>query len=153
MGQPGAEPLLTEAGQVDAFFADRGPEYVFVAAGKSGGIEANRKYPADLLLDNLLVTCHLLQSACRHRVKKLLYLASSCVYPRDCPQPMRVESSPDGAFRADQRGVCDGENGRDQTVPGVPATVRRSRLSWGFPPTPSVPETTSVWNSHTSSPP
>jgi GDP-L-fucose synthase len=98
VGQPGAEPLLTEAGQVDAFFAGSRPEYVFVAAGKSGGIEANRKYPADLLLDNLLVTCHLLQSACRHRVEKLLYLASSCVYPRDCPQPMRVESLLTGPF-------------------------------------------------------
>ena len=55
-------------------------------------IEANRRYPAELMLDNLLVESHIIQSAYRHGVKKLLYLASSCCYPRDCPQPMQVKS-------------------------------------------------------------
>jgi len=92
VGKPGEEPDLTDAGAVDNFFSRRLPEYVFVAAGKSGGIEANQKYPAELMLDNLLVECHVIQSAFRHESKKLLYLASSCCYPKHCPQPMRVES-------------------------------------------------------------
>jgi GDP-L-fucose synthase len=83
---------LTDANQVADFFARHSPEYVFLAAGKSGGIEANRHYPAELMLDNLLVECHLIHNAYQHGVKKLLYLASSCTYPKLCPQPMRIES-------------------------------------------------------------
>jgi GDP-L-fucose synthase len=89
---PSNEPDLTDAASVDAFFARARPECVFVAAGKSGGIEANRTYPATLLLDNLLVESHLIDSAYRHVVKKLLYLASACCYPKHAPQPMRIES-------------------------------------------------------------
>ncbi len=85
-------PDLTDAGAVDAFFARTRPEWVFVAAGKSGGISANQKYPADLMLNNLQVISHVLASAHRHGATKLLYLASSCIYPKQCPQPMRVES-------------------------------------------------------------
>ncbi len=92
VGQPGEEPDLTDATHVEAFFAKTQPEYVFVTAGKSGGIRANQKYPAELMLDNLLVECHLIHNAYRYGVKKLLYLASSCAYPRLCPQPMRIES-------------------------------------------------------------
>jgi GDP-L-fucose synthase len=92
VGRPGEEPELTDAAQVDAFFARTTPEYVFLAAGKSGGIKANQKYPAELMLDNLLVGCHIIYSAYRHGIKKLLYLASSCSYPKNCPQPMQVES-------------------------------------------------------------
>ena len=92
VGRPGEEPELTEASQVDAFFARTAPDYVFLAAGKSGGIGANQNHPAELMLDNLLVECHVIHSAYRHGVKKLLYLASSCCYPKHCPQPMRVES-------------------------------------------------------------
>ncbi|HET9942035.1 MAG TPA: GDP-L-fucose synthase [Terriglobia bacterium] len=77
---------------IDAFFAANRPEYVFLAAGKSGGIGANQKYPADLMLDNLLVSSDVIRAAHRNGVRKLLYLASSCCYPRECPQPMRVES-------------------------------------------------------------
>jgi GDP-L-fucose synthase len=82
---------LTDPSQVEAYFATTKPEYVFLAAGKSGGIEANRKYPAELMRDNLLSGCHILHSALQHRVKKLLYLASSCSYPKLCPQPMKEE--------------------------------------------------------------
>jgi GDP-L-fucose synthase len=89
VGSPGEEPDLTDAGQVDAFFTWARPEYVFLTAGMSGGIEANQKYPADLILDNLLTECHVIHNAYRHGVKKLLYLASSCSYPRQCPQPMQ----------------------------------------------------------------
>ena len=92
VGRPGEEPELTDATQVDAFFARTAPDYVFLAAGKSGGIGANQKYPAELMLDNLLVECHVIHNAYHYGVKKLLYLASSCSYPKHCPQPMRVES-------------------------------------------------------------
>lgn len=92
LGRPGEEPDLTDAAQVESFFARNAPEYVFVAAGRSGGIAANQKYPADLMLDNLLVECHLLAAAHRHRVRKLLYLASSCSYPKHSPQPMREDA-------------------------------------------------------------
>lgn len=86
------EPDLTDAAQVDDFFTQTNPDYVFLAAGKSGGIGANQKYPAQLMLDNLLIEAHVIPIAYRHGVKKLLYLASSCSYPKLCPQPMRVES-------------------------------------------------------------
>lgn len=92
IGKPGEEPDLTDRRSVDDFFSRLLPEYVFMGAGKSGGIEANRKYPAELMLHNLLVESHIIHSAYRHGVKKLLYLASSCCYPKYCPQPMRVES-------------------------------------------------------------
>lgn len=86
------EPALTDADQVETFFTETRPEYVFFAGARSGGIAANQRYPAELMLENLLAACHVISSAYRQRVKKLLYLASSCCYPRECPQPMRVES-------------------------------------------------------------
>jgi len=79
---------LTDARAVDAAFAASKPAYVFVAAGKSGGIGRNQRQPATLMHDNLLVAAHVLASAQRCGVRKLLYLASSCTYPRACPQPM-----------------------------------------------------------------
>lgn len=88
IGDAGEEPELTDPLKVAAFFRDTAPEYVFLTAGKSGGIEANRRYPAELMLHNLLVQTHVIHSAYLSGVKKLLYLASSCSYPRDCPQPM-----------------------------------------------------------------
>jgi GDP-L-fucose synthase len=85
------EPDLTCADAVEAFFTEYKPEYVVHAAGRSGGIAANQKYPADLLQHNLLVNSHVIDAAHRHGVNKLLYLASSCSYPRLCPQPMAAE--------------------------------------------------------------
>jgi GDP-L-fucose synthase len=92
VGAPPDEPDLTCAGQVEDFFADARPQYVFMAAGRSGGIQANLAHPADLMHHNLLVTVHVLQAAHTHGVAKLLYLGSSCSYPRHAPQPLRVES-------------------------------------------------------------
>lgn len=86
------EPDPRNAAQVDAFFRKHQPACVFLASGKTGGILANQRSPADLMLDNLLGQCHLIDAAHRHGSKKLLFLASSCSYPRQCPQPMRVES-------------------------------------------------------------
>jgi GDP-L-fucose synthase len=92
VGTPPNEPDLTDAGQVDDFFAEAQPEYVFLAAGKSGGIHANRTHPAELMRHNLLVTTHVVHAAHEHGVTKLLYLASSCSYPRDATQPLQVEA-------------------------------------------------------------
>ncbi len=86
------QPSLTDPAQVEAFFARTQPEYVILAGGKSGGIWANQRFPALLMRDNLLKECLVIDAAHRYGVKKLLYLASSCCYPRGCPQPMRVES-------------------------------------------------------------
>jgi GDP-L-fucose synthase len=77
---------------VSRFFEACRPTHVYHAGGRSGGIDANRRYPADLCLDNLASTTAVLWSALDHGCSRLLYLASSCCYPRECPQPMRVES-------------------------------------------------------------
>ena len=91
-GLPPDEPDLTSAGQVEDFFGEARPEYVFVAAGRSGGIGLNQASPAELMLDNLLATAHVLDAAHRHGVTKLVYLTSACAYPRKAPQPLRVGS-------------------------------------------------------------
>lgn len=83
---------LLDRSCVDDFFAQSKPEYVFLSAGKSAGIMGNIKFPAELMLDNLLIVCHIVDSAYRHGVKKLLYLASNCCYPKNCPQPMSENS-------------------------------------------------------------
>jgi GDP-L-fucose synthase len=92
VGVPPDEPDPTDAGQVEDFFGEARPEYVFVAAGRLGGIALNQARPAELMLDNLLATAHVVDAAHRHGVTKLLYLASACAYPRNAPQPLRVES-------------------------------------------------------------
>jgi GDP-L-fucose synthase len=85
------EADLLHPGVLNDFFAENRPDYVFLVAGKSGGIRANQKYPAELMLDNLIATCNVVNAAHRYSVKKMLYLASSCCYPRGSPQPMRVD--------------------------------------------------------------
>lgn len=97
----GRRPVVVlEDGGLDAgdpaavarYFRRSRPTHVIVAAGEKGGIERNRTAPADLMLDNLRVATTVLPLAREHGVPRLLYLASSCVYPRDCPQPAREES-------------------------------------------------------------
>lgn len=92
VGAPPDEPDLTIPGQVEDFFGEVRPEYVFLVAGKSGGIQLNRERPAELMLDNLLVAAHVIHQAHHHGVSKLLYLASSCAYPKHAPQPLRITS-------------------------------------------------------------
>jgi GDP-L-fucose synthase len=86
-----AELELTDAPAVRAFFERERPEYVFLAAARVGGILANNTYPADFIHDNLGVQLNVIHEAWRARVKRLLFLGSSCIYPRDCPQPMKEE--------------------------------------------------------------
>lgn len=92
VGTPPKEPDLTAAGQIEDFFGEARPEYVLLVAGKSGGIHLNRARPAELMFDNLLSAAHVIHAAHVHGVRKLLYVASACCYPRNAPQPMRVES-------------------------------------------------------------
>ena len=75
----------------DAFFAAERPEYIFLAAAKVGGIQANNSYPADFIRDNLQIQTNVIDAAYRNGAKRLLFLGSSCIYPRDCPQPIREE--------------------------------------------------------------
>jgi GDP-L-fucose synthase len=86
------EPDLTDALAVDSFFAAERPEVVFLVGGPSGGIGLNRARPADLMLANLQVATNVLDAAHRYSVRKLLYLASSCAYPREAPQPLNPRS-------------------------------------------------------------
>jgi len=74
-----------------ALFEEMKPAWVFLAAAKVGGIEANRKYPADFIYINMMIEANVLDAAYRAGVNKLLLLGSSCIYPRDAPQPMREE--------------------------------------------------------------
>ena len=82
---------LTRQADVEAFFAAEKPEYVFLAAAKVGGIHANNTYPAEFAYSNLCIQNNVIHSAWRYGVKRLLFLGSSCIYPRECPQPMREE--------------------------------------------------------------
>ncbi len=82
---------LLNATAVDEFFRSQRPEVVYLAAAKVGGIHANNTYPADFILDNLKVQNNVIESAWRHGVKKLLFLGSSCIYPKMAPQPLKEE--------------------------------------------------------------
>jgi GDP-L-fucose synthase len=82
---------LRNRSEVDRFFAENRPEYVFLAAAKVGGILANSSYPADFLYDNLTIQTNVIDSARLHGTRKLLFLGSSCIYPKEAPQPIREE--------------------------------------------------------------
>ncbi|MGB5973343.1 MAG: GDP-L-fucose synthase [Nodosilinea sp.] len=97
--RPSSQALdLRRQAAVDDFFAAEKPEYVFLAAAKVGGIQANNTYRAEFLYNNLMIEANLIDSAYRHGVKKLLFLGSSCIYPKLCPQPMREEYLLSGAL-------------------------------------------------------
>jgi GDP-L-fucose synthase len=83
-----AELDLTKSTAVDTFFAESRPAFVFLAAAKVGGIHANNVYSADFIRENLQIQTNVIDAAYRHGVRKLLFLGSSCIYPRNAPQPM-----------------------------------------------------------------
>jgi GDP-L-fucose synthase len=82
---------LRNQAAVEEFFSDEKPQYVFLAAGKVGGIVANNTYRADFLYDNLLIVANIVHAAFANNVKKLLFLGSSCIYPKMAPQPIKEE--------------------------------------------------------------
>ena len=83
---------LTDQAAVEAFFATEKPDYVFLAAARVGGIHANNMYPAEFILSNLAIQTNIIHASWRHQVKRLLFLGSSCIYPKLAPQPLREES-------------------------------------------------------------
>jgi GDP-L-fucose synthase len=87
-----AELDLTDQAAVNAFFAEEKPDQVYLAAAKVGGIHANNTYPAEFIYQNLMVQANAIDAAFRNGVKKLLFLGSSCIYPRLAEQPMREDA-------------------------------------------------------------
>lgn len=86
-----AELDLLDPQAVNSFFAKERPEYVFLAAAKVGGIWANTAYPAEFIRDNLVLQTNVIDAAYRHQAAKLLFLGSSCIYPKFAPQPLKEE--------------------------------------------------------------
>lgn len=82
---------LTDQSATERFFQAEQPDYVIIAAAKVGGIHANNTYPADFIMENMLIECNIISSSYKHGVKKLLLLGSSCIYPKTCPQPIKEE--------------------------------------------------------------
>ncbi|AIQ14167.1 GDP-L-fucose synthase family protein [Paenibacillus durus] len=82
---------LTNQAAVERFFEESDIDYVFLAAAKVGGIVANNTYPADYIMENELIQCNVIRSAFKNNVKKLIFLGSSCIYPKLCPQPIKEE--------------------------------------------------------------
>lgn len=94
---------LTDAHATEAFFFTEKPEYVFLAAAKVGGIVANNTYPAEFIRDNLAIQTNVIHSAWRNGVTRLLFLGSSCIYPKLAPQPMKEEHLLTGALEPTNR--------------------------------------------------
>ena len=88
---PHTQLNLENQALVNSFFEKERPEYLFLAAAKVGGILANNTYRAEFIFNNLIIQTNVIHAAWKHGVKRLLFLGSSCIYPRDCPQPMKEE--------------------------------------------------------------
>jgi GDP-L-fucose synthase len=86
-----SELELMDQEAVNTYFDKHKPEYVFLCAAKVGGILANSTYPADFIYQNLMIQNSILHQSCKHKVEKLIFLGSSCIYPKYCPQPMKEE--------------------------------------------------------------
>jgi GDP-L-fucose synthase len=95
-----AECDLTNQAQVESYFAKHKPEVAIIAAAKVGGIHANATYPADFLYENLMIAANCVHAAYRHGTARLLFLGSSCIYPRLAPQPMPEDSLLTSALEA-----------------------------------------------------
>jgi GDP-L-fucose synthase len=98
-----AELDLTKADEVDRFFETELPDYVFLAAAKVGGILANNTYPAEFIRENLAIESHVIDASYRNGVDRLLFLGSSCIYPKLCPQPIKEEYLLTGPLEATNR--------------------------------------------------
>jgi GDP-L-fucose synthase len=91
VGRRSAELDLTRQADVEAFFAEEKPEYVFLAAAKVGGINANNTYPAEFIYINSVIQNNVIHTAYRSKVRKLMFLGSGCIYPKIVPQPIKEE--------------------------------------------------------------
>jgi len=106
---------LIDQRAVKEFFRGEKIDAVFMAAARVGGIHANNTYRADFIYENLMVECNVIQAAFEYGVERLLFLGSSCIYPRSCPQPMREESA-ERLPGAHQRTVCGRQDRRNQAL-------------------------------------
>jgi len=97
---------LTNQEAVDTFFGNEKPEYVFLAAGLTGGIIANKTYPATYLHTNISIQDNVFQAAMKYEVKHLIFYGSSCVYPKDCPQPIKEEYLQTGMIEETSEGYA-----------------------------------------------
>ncbi|MGF1627038.1 MAG: GDP-L-fucose synthase family protein [Alphaproteobacteria bacterium] len=120
-----AELDLTDAVAVDRFFAAEKPDYVFLAAAKVGGIHANSTYGGDFIRDNLLIQDAVINAAHRHGVAKLMFLGSSCIYPRLAPQPMKESDFMSGPLEPTNRPYAVAK------IAGI-ELCRALRLQYGF---------------------
>ena len=98
-----AELDLEDAAATQQFFEQEKPALVFLAAAKVGGIHANNTYPVDFLMSNLLIEANICRAAYATKVERLIFLGSSCIYPRDCPQPIKEEYLLTGPLEATNR--------------------------------------------------
>jgi GDP-L-fucose synthase len=103
---PSRQVDLRDQSAVDHFFSGNKVDYVFHLAGHIGGIGASVTYPVEFLYENMMISLHVINAARRAGVSKLLYLSSSCVYPRDCPQPMKEDDILTGAFEPTNEGYA-----------------------------------------------
>jgi GDP-L-fucose synthase len=110
---------LSDARAVENLFSEEAPEYVCLAAARVGGILANRDKPVQFLLENLRLQESVIEACFRHKVKRLLFLGSSCIYPRECPQPIREEYLLSGPLELTNRSYALAK------IAGV-------ELCWGF---------------------
>lgn len=101
-----AEMDLRNQAEVNRFFDQEKPEYVLLAAAKVGGIWANSQAPADFCYDNLMISANVVHAAYEHKVKKLLFLGSSCIYPKMAPQPIKEEYLLTGALEPTNEGYA-----------------------------------------------
>ncbi|MGL4772227.1 MAG: GDP-L-fucose synthase family protein [Clostridium sp.] len=97
---------LRRQSNVEEFFMREKPEYVFLAAAKVGGIMANINAPAEFIYDNIMINSNVIHAAYKNEVKKLMFLGSSCIYPRDCNQPMKEEYLLDGKLEPTNEGYA-----------------------------------------------
>ncbi|MGC1392282.1 MAG: GDP-L-fucose synthase [Bacteroidales bacterium] len=97
---------LRNQSDVMKFFSDERPEYVFLAAAKVGGINANMNFPAEFLYDNLQIQNNVIHQSYLNGVKKLIFLGSSCIYPKECPQPMKETYLLDGKLEPTNEGYA-----------------------------------------------
>jgi GDP-L-fucose synthase len=103
---PSRELDLRDQAAVDRYFSEQKIDFVFHLAGHIGGIGASVTYPVEFLYENMMISLHVINAARRARVTKLLYLSSSCVYPRDCAQPMKEDDILTGAFEPTNEGYA-----------------------------------------------
>ncbi len=103
IGRTSKELDLTVQQDVDNFFSQEKPEAVVLCAAKVGGILANSTYPASFIQQNLAIQMHVIHAAMLHGVKRLIFLGSSCIYPRDCPQPIKEECLLTGSLESTNR--------------------------------------------------